>query len=696
VTGKLVLAAVVCAAPAFCQPPLRGFPQDEWKSHRDLEEKARAIPQPERIRTYMEHMSAQPHHAGSAGSKAVADYTAAQLREWGFDVQVERFDALIPYPTTRLLEMTSPVKFKAELKEPAVSEDKDTADPTQLPTFNAYSGSGDVTGQLIYVNYGTPEDYEYLRRQGIDVKGKIVLARYGRSWRGVKPKLAQEHGAIGCLIFSDPREDGYFQGDPYPKGATRPEQGVQRGSVIDMALYPGDPLTPGYASEPGAKRLALADAKTVLKIPVMPISWGDARPLLEQLGGNVVPEDWRGALPITYHVGPGPAMVHLKLDFDWSNKPLYDVIATIPGASLKDEWVIYGNHHDAWVNGASDPGSGAAVLMETARTLSLLHKQGWQPKRTVIFALWDGEEFGLLGSTEWAEKHQEELKKKAAVYINSDSNGAGSISIGGSHTLETFMREVVRDLPDLGIVRRNKDGDKARRGIRMGALGAGSDYVAFLDHVGIASLNMSFNGSDAGGVYHSIYDTMSWFRRFSDGDLSYGRALAQAMTTTLMRLSDASVLPFEFEALERTVDNYMIEIERDAQKVAQNAIDFRELRQQRTQLNVASRAYEEELNAWTHRTTPLPAEKMVKLNDLLAHAEQSLLLPEGLPGREWYRHSLYAPGTYTGYVPKTLPSIREAAEAQKWDEANREAKRVAAALKAMTAQVEEATRLLRP
>jgi N-acetylated-alpha-linked acidic dipeptidase len=693
---KLVLAAVLCGVPALCQSPLRGFPQDEWKSHRELEEKARAIPQPERIRTYMEHMSAQPHHAGSAGSKAVADYTAAQLREWGFDVQVERFDALIPYPTTRLLEMTAPVKFKAELREPPVPEDKDTADPAQLPTFNAYSGAGDVTGPLVYVNYGTPEDYEYLRKLGVDVKGKIVLARYGRSWRGVKPKLAQEHGALGCLIFSDPREDGYFQGDPYPKGPTRPEQGVQRGSVLDMALYPGDPLTPGYASEPGAKRLAMPEAKTLLKIPVMPISWGDARPLLEQLGGNVVPEDWRGALPITYHLGPGPATVHLKLDFDWSNKPLYDVVATIPGTSLKDEWVIYGNHHDAWVNGASDPASGAAVLMETARTLSLLRKQGWQPKRTIVLALWDGEEFGLIGSTEWAEKHQEELKKKAAVYLNSDSNGPGNIAIAGSNTLEIFMREVVRDLPDLGIVRKNKNGDKSRRGFRMGALGAGSDYVAFLDHLGVASLNMSFNGSDAGGVYHSIYDTMAWFRRFSDGDLSYGRALAQAMTTTLMRLGDSSVLPFEFGALERAVDNYTTEIEKDAQKVTQNAIDFRELRQQRAQLSFAARAYEEELNNWSHRTAPLPAEKMVKLNDLLTHAEQSLLLPEGLAGRDWYRHSLYAPGIYTGYLPKTLPGIREAAEAQKWDDANRETKRVAAALRAMTAQVEEATRILRP
>ena len=690
------------ALPALAQPPLRGFPQEEWKSHRELEEKARTIPQPERIRTYMEHMASRPHAVGSPASKSVADYTAAQLRDWGYDVRVEKFEALLPYPTARSLEMIAPIHYKAELKEPALSEDKDTADPTQLPTFNAYSSNGDLTAPIVYVNYGVPEDYEFLKKQGIDVRGKIVLTRYGKSWRGVKPKLAQDHGAVGCLIYSDPREDGYFQGDAYPKGPTRPEQGVQRGSVMDMALYPGDPLTPGWASEAGAKRLPLSEAKSLLKIPVLPISWGDARPLLEQLGGLVAPEDWRGALPFTYHVGPGPATVHLKLDFDWTNKPLYDVIATLPGTVFKDQWILYGNHHDAWVNGASDPASGAAALMETARTLSILHRQGWQPKRTIVFALWDGEEFGLVGSTEWAEKHIEELQRKAAVYINSDSNGPGTINVAGSHTLETFMREVLRDLPDLGIPRSRPEGEKGkpgegrgRRGLRMGALGAGSDYVAFLDHLGVASMNMAFNGSDAGGVYHSIYDTLAWFRRFSDGDLAYGRALAQATTTTILRLSDASILPFEFNALWRTVDGYLTDIDKEAQK-GSGTVDLRELRMQLGSLNIAARAYEEELAGWNRRGSTLPPEKLTKLNEVLEHAEQALLLPEGLPGREWYRHSLYAPGLYTGYGAKTLPGVREAAEAQHWDEANREAKRVTVALHGMTAQVEEATRLLHP
>ncbi len=344
--------------------------------------------------------------------------------------------------------MTAPVKFRAQLKEPALPEDPDTAEAGQLPPYNAYSASGDVTAPLIYVNYGVPEDYAELKRLGLDVKGKIVIARYGRSWRGVKAKLAQENGAVGCLIYSDPRDDGYFQGDVYPKGPMRPEQGVQRGSVLDMAIYPGDPLSPGWASEPGSKRLSPAEAKSLPKILVLPISYGDAKPLLEQLGGGVAPEAWRGALPITYHAGPGPAMVHLKLDFDWSNRPLHDVIVMIPGSVYKDQWIMYGNHHDAWVDGAADPASGASVLMETARTLSVLRQQGWQPKRTIVLALWDGEEFGLMGSTEWVEKHLKDLERDAAVYINSDLTGRGPLSASGSHSLETFLGEVLRDISE--------------------------------------------------------------------------------------------------------------------------------------------------------------------------------------------------------------------------------------------------------
>ena len=694
---RVLLCSSLLVSPAFSQAPIRGFGNDQWKSQHEREEKAIAIPQRERMKIYMERMASKPHHAGSAGSRAVAEYALGMFKEWGFDTHIESFDALLPYPTTRVLEMTEPVRYRALLKEPAIAEDADTSDPAQLPTFNAYSATGEVTAPLVYVNYGVQEDYEVLQKLGIEVKGKIVIARYGHSWRGIKPKLAQENGAVACLIYSDPRDDGYFQGDIYPNGAMRPAQGAQRGSVMDMAIYPGDPLTPGWASVPGAKRLSRAEAKTILKIPVMPISYGDAQPLLEQLRGPVVPEAWRGALPITYHAGPGPAVVRLKLDFDWSNKPVHDVIAEMPGSVYKDQWIIYGNHHDAWVNGATDPISGAAALLETARTLAAMRKQGWQPKRTIRLALWDGEEFGLVGSTEWVEKHQEELERKAAVYINSDSNGRGSLSAGGSSTLEVFMREVLRDLNDPTtqkslLERSAKDGSP--RVFRLGALGSGSDYVGFLHHAGVASLNLGFGGADSGGVYHSAYDTLDWFRRFSDGELNYGKALAQVMITTLMRLADAPVLPFEFHTLSRTVHGYMEDIQKEAQ-ASGGTVDFRDVLAQLARLHTVSQAYNAELTVLMKRVSSIAPEKLVRVNEALEHAERTLLLADGLPHREWYRHQIYAPGLYTGYGAKTLPGVREAADGKRWEEANQQARRVALALRAMCAQVEEATRLVR-
>jgi N-acetylated-alpha-linked acidic dipeptidase len=685
------IVSLFLVLPAFSQAPIRGFGSDQWKAQHEREEKAISIPQRERMKIYMERMASKPHHAGSAGSRAVAEYALGLLKEWGFEAHIETFEAMMPYPTVRTLEMTEPVRYRALLREPSIPEISDTSDPNQIPTFNAYSASGDVTAQLVYVNYGLREDYEVLSKYGVDVKGKIVIVRYGRSWRGTKPKLAQENGAIGCLIYSDPRDDGYFQGDVYPDGPMRPAQGVQRGSVMDMALYPGDPLTPGWASVPGAPRLSRGDAKTLLKIPVLPISYGDAQPLLEQLRGATVPEDWRGALPITYHMGPGPARVRLRLDFDWSNKPLHDVIATMPGAVSPDEWILYGNHHDGWVNGASDPISGSSALLETARTLAVMRRQGWHPKRTIRLALWDGEEFGLIGSTEWVELHQEELERKAAVYINSDWTGRGLIGAGGSHTLETFMREVLRDLND--PVSQKNLLDARPRTFKLGALGSGSDYVSFLHHAGVASLNVGFGG-DAGGVYHSVYDTVDWFRRFSDGEMVYGKALSQVMVTTLMRLADAPVLPFEFHTLSRTVHGYVEDIQKDAAK-CKGTVDLRDVLAQLARLHTASEAYDAELRSLMRRVSSIAPDKLTKVNESLEHSERTLLLSDGLPNRPWYRHQIYAPGLSTGYGAKTLPGVREAAEGKSWDEANQQARRLALALRAMCMQVEDATRLLK-
>src|SRR6202171_773918 len=673
--------------------PIRGFPQSQWAAQRDLEQKAQAIPSPDRIRAYLERMSREPHHAGSAASRAVAEYALGLFREFGLDAHIEEFEALLPYPTARSLDLISPVKFHASLKEPAIPEDPTSGQATQLPTFNAYSATGDVTAQLVYANYGMTEDYEQLKKLGIDVKGKIVITRYGKGWRGVKPKLAAEHGAIGCLIYSDPRDDGYFQGDVYPKGALRPLDGVQRGSVMDMPLGVGDPLSPGWASEKGSRRLPISEARTIMKIPVMPISYADATPLLQSLAGPVAPESWRGARGFTYHIGPGPGTAHFKLDFDWSTRPLYDVIAVIPGSEYPDEWIIYGNHHDAWVNGAHDPLSGASSLLETARTLSELRKQGWKPKRTIVLALWDGEEFGLVGSTEWVEKHGEELSRKAVVYINSDTNSKGRLGASGSHTLERFMSEVLRDIPDPGDSgktllesARNRRGpspdgqiESSRPGFHLGPLGAGSDYVAFLDHVGIASMNLGFGGPNQNGVYHSIYDDFTWYTRFADPDFTYGKALSQVTTTTLMRLADAPLLPFEFGEFSQTVRAYIGEIKK---------VDFAPLLKQLDATDVASKRFE----AAVAGATP---EQMAKANRVLLLAERALLISPGLPHRDWYRHSIYAPGMYTGYGAKTLPGIREAVEESRMDEATQQVGVAAQAIAEFNRRIEEAVRVLR-
>jgi N-acetylated-alpha-linked acidic dipeptidase len=697
---KFLAALFLICSLAIAQAPIRGFSEDAQKSERELEARAKSVPQAERIRTYMKRMSAEPHHAGSAASKAVADYALGLLKEWGLDAQIERFEALLPYPTVREVEMIAPSKYVLKLKEPAIPEDPDSDDPNQLPTYNAYSASGDVTAPLVYVNYGIPEDYEYLNQQGIDVKGKIVIARYGQSWRGIKPKLAQEHGAVGCIIYSDPREDGYFPGDVYPKGAYRPSQGAQRGSVVDMPLYPGDPLSPGWASEKGSKRLARFEAGSLLKIPVLPISYADAKPLLAKLGGPVAPEKWRGALPITYHIGPGAATVHLKLDFDWTNKPVYNVIATIPGSTYKDQWVMYGNHHDAWVNGASDPVSGASALLETARTLAAMVKDGWQPKRTIVLALWDAEEFGLVGSTEWVEKHAQELDKKLAVYINSDSNGKGTIGASGSHGLEEFMTQVLRDINDpasgksLLEARRGRRGADPKEPFRLGPLGAGSDYVAFIDHLGIASLNLGFGGEGGGGVYHSAYDTYYWYTHFSDTDFTYCRTLTQVMCTSLMRLADAPVLPFEFSRVARTIHGYIEEIQKEAAK-SSHAVNFADVNAEVGRIEGNAKNFEEALDAAQKRTLTISPERLVKVNETLYRTERALAAGNGLPGRDWYRHRLYAPGLYTGYGAKTLPGVREAVEGGSWEQANRQAKLLAKALKAFNAHIEEATRDLR-
>src|SRR6204780_1232762 len=569
------------ADTAATQAPLVGYSPNSAQSEREWELKFRAIPDPANIREYMRRLSARPHHVGSPYDKDNAEWILAHFKEWGFDAHIERFDVLFPTPKVRLLEMLEPKQFTAKLDEPALAVDPTSNQKSeQLPTYNAYSIDGDVTGPLVFVNYGLPEDYEKLDRLGVSVKGAIVIAKYLHSWRGIKPKVAAEHGAIGCLIYSEPQDDGYTRDNVFPVGPMRPPDGVQRGSVMDFpSNSPADPLTPGIGATPDAKRLERKDAKSITKIPVLPISYGDAQPLLAALAGPMAPEEWRGSLPIPYHIGPGPAKVHLKVEFNWDIKPVNDVIAKIPGSVAPDEWIVRGNHHDAWVNGAEDPISGQSSLLEEARALGQLVKQGWKPRRTIIYAAWDGEEPMLLGSTEWAEMHADELQAHAAVYINSDGNDRGLLNMGGSHSLEQFINGVARDIEDpetkLTVWKReqlsriehatsdpDRDELRQRKDLRISALGSGSDYTPFLQHLGVASLNLEYGGESQGGIYPSIYDDFYWYSHFGDPNFFYGRGLSKTVGTAVMRLADGGLLPYQFSDFAETVHGYLDDLEK--------------------------------------------------------------------------------------------------------------------------------------
>lgn len=693
---RIGCAAIALLWPLALRPAtgdsIRGFDAASQAEEVRREQEARAIPDAARIGEFIRRYANQPHLAGTPQSKQTAEGILAQLRGFGLDAQIEEFESLLPTPKVRVIEMTEPVKLRLKLEEPAIAGDPNSRDAGIIPTYNAYSGDGDVTAPLVYANYGLPTDYDLLEARGIDVKGKIVIVRYGSSFRGTKVKVAHERGAVGCIIYSDPRDDGYFQGDVYPKGAFRPNEGVQRGSVLDLPLYPGDPLSPGWASERGSKRLAISEAQTIMKIPVLPISYGDAQPLLASLTGPVAPESWRGALPITYHLGPGSTVVHLNVVMDNATRPLYDVIARIPGSEFPDEWVLDGNHHDAWVHGASDPLSGAAPLMETARTLATMVKNGWKPKRTILLAFWDGEEFGLIGSTEWMEKHAAELDRNLVTYINADSSGKGRFNAGGSHSLEAFVQEVTRDVSDpTGKPLATALESGQNHEFHIAALGSGSDYTPFLQHLGIATLDMRF-GSEDSGVYHSNYDDFNWYSHFSDTNFAYGRTLSQVHVTALMRLADAPLAPFEFGRFAASVRRYADQI--DALPSLTTKPDLAPLRAEITRLQKSAADLDAAYEHAQADAGSASQDKLAEVNRILFHTERALTADPGLPGRPWYRHLIYAPGVYTGYAAKTLPGVREAVEAGKTDEANAEAARVVHALDSLDEELTQATALL--
>jgi len=711
---------------------LFGFTAQQASNETSLEQRFNAALNPAELREWLRNLSSAPNQVGSPHDKANAEFVRDRFREWGWQAQIEEFEVLYPTLKAHTLELVAPTHFTASLTEPPVAGDATSGVAGIMPPYNVYGADGDVTGELVYLNYGMPRDYEELARRGVDVRGRIVITRYGNGWRGLKPKLAQQHGAIGCIIYSDPHDDGYAQGDVYPKGGWRPPEGVQRGSVLDMTLYSGDPLTPGVGATRDARRLSLADAKTLLRIPVLPISYADAQPLLAALAGPVAPARWRGALPITYHMGPGPARVHLMISSDWGLKPLYDVIARIPGRDNPNQWVVRGNHRDGWVFGAWDPLSGQVAMLAEAKAIGALVKSGWRPQRTLVYASWDGEEPGLLGSTEWAEQHAAELQSKAVLYLNSDTNTRGFLAAGGSHSLQHLVNEVARGVKDpetgastlarlrarmlaQGYAREpgeDEEAEEASRELRLAeaggdlpirALGSGSDYTPFLQHLGLTALNIEYHGEDdQAGVYHSSYDSFDHYVRFGDPGFTYGVAEAETVGHVVLRMADAEVLPLEFASFADTLGAYAEELRKAAddrrRKAAelgrlleQNAfglaadptrvvapppraapvppLDFAPLDAVIARLKASARAYDAAYAQLQSGTLKLDAGHRAQLNALLQGMEQKLTDARGLPGRDWYRHFVYAPGMQTGYGVKTLPGVREAIEADRWDEA---------------------------
>ena len=687
---------------------LLGFDADGSKKQRALEARLASDISPGDLHEWIETLAAKPHHVDSEHGKRNVEYIAALFKQWGYDTRLATYEVLIPVPTVRVLTMLQPQFFQATLTERILSSDSSTAMRAQvLPPYNAFSPDGDVIGNLVYVNYGTREDYETLDRYGVDVTGNIVIARYGKVWRGIKPKLAAEHGAIGTLIYSDPNDDGYVHGNVYPEGPFKNDSAIQRGSVMDLPLHAGDVLTPGWAAKKGARRLSRDEATAIPSIPVLPISYADAEPLLRHLSGPMAPPDWRGALPLSYRLGPGPALVRLHVEFDWQTVTARNVIARRQGSIFPNEWVIRGNHHDGWNHGARDPVSGLVTMLAEARAIATLNEP---IARTIVYAAWDAEEPGLIGSTEWVEEHARELSQKAVAYLNTDGMGRGFVSIGASHTLERFFNQLLSDVKDpqstlsVGDRRRAririKGEEKAvselsnRHDLRVSALGSGSDYTAFLHHLGIASANLSFGGEAESGSYHTLYDTHEHFHRFIDPGNVYGTVLAELTGRATLRLANARILPFDFSGLLDNVKKFLADIEELAETRRKEtaringlidagaytaALDPRKsLRAPRRHNpvphfnfsplhNALAKVERSSLLLDAADLITLKARQRKKINHLLYTSERLFLRDQGLPRRSWYRHQLYAPGFYTGYGVKTLPMIREAIEERRYE-----------------------------
>jgi len=704
-------------------PSIDGFAPSELMQQRRFEEQFRSVPKPASAREHLRILTAEPHVAGSMEDYKTAIYVRDQWRSYGIAADIEEYQVLLPLPKTpSVVEMIAPRRERLKVQEEIIAEDSSSSSRKIVPLFNGYSASGDVTAPLVYVNYGLPEDYAALKKLGVDARGKIVIARYGNSFRGVKAKVAEENGAVGILIYSDPADDGYVQGDVYPKGPWRPSSSAQRGSVQYLFQYPGDPLTPGTPSIKGTPRLKMQEVTDIPRIPVQPISYGDAQVLLRQLGGAVRPKGFQGGLPFAYHTGGGSGAndvrVHLRTDMDYQVRTIWDVIGRIDGALEKDRWVLMGNHRDAWTFGAVDPNSGTAALLEAARSFGQLLKSGWSPRRTIVLCSWDAEEYGLIGSTEWAEQHADELQQKAVAYLNVDVAVSGA-NFGASSvpSLWKLIRGAARDVrdPKTGKSVYQAWQDKSRDAqpeadltsvssgarariteARIGALGSGSDYTPFLQHLGVPSIDMGFGGDY--GVYHSAYDSFHWMEKFGDPTFEYHAAAAQLWGTIALRLAMASGLPFDYTDYATQIREYLTETERtagrrkladsfDAKTLSAAVNDFAEEaarvdKRRRDTIQEFGKAapQAEKENANSVELT----QRLHRINDALIATERALTDTRGLRGRPWYTHQIYAPGFYTGYAAQPLPDLRQAIEDRNAANAREAAGRITEALRRAT------------
>jgi N-acetylated-alpha-linked acidic dipeptidase len=709
----IILSPLALSSGAGESDSIRGFFPARAADERALEQKLRAIPDATHAEDNLRHITAEPHIAGTEASRRVAEWLRDQYRSFGFEAEIVSYSAWLPQPREVKLELTAPEPKTLATPEQPIEADKDTSDPRAIVGFNAYSPSAEVSAPVVYVNYGMPEDYRALDSLGIRVEGKIAIARYGHSYRGIKTKLAEEHKALGLILYSDPQDDGYMAGDPFPRGPWRPMSGIQRGSVLYTQIYPGDPLTPGVAATLDAARISPADAANLPRIPTLPINAQDAAPILQNLGGPHVPKGWQGGLPFTYHVGPGDAAVRMKLEMDYQQRPIYDVIAKLPGSD-GDAWVVLGNHHDAWVFGAADPGSGTAVMLETARALGELVRSGWKPRRTIVMCEWDGEEPGLIGSTEWVEANRAELQAKAVAYINTDVGVDGpNFGASASPSLKELIREAAREVQDPRTGRSVYDVWRQRAAhpkdepsgnarpeskpespgeVPLGALGAGSDFCPFFDHAGIPSMDMGFGGEY--GVYHSLYDDFYWMQHFGDPTFAYHAALARLIGTIALRLDEADILPYDFAAYAAEIAHASNELASRAFQENADAASVKSISEASAQLNASASRVSQAIQVLF--ASSLNATKEAQINRALAAVEQSLLTPEGLVGRPWYKHTVFAPGSYAGYAAGILPGPNEALDRKDAAAFRREAESLAAALRRAATSLDNVTRLAQP